>query len=672
MSAEPHPRERRDGHDVRRYLRDLAALTALPAVWRGFDRQRVAEGLCDIVVQVLGSDFVFVRLKDASGKLAIEAQRRGIGPRDATLVEAARRALDEVLAHDDVAAALVVPALLLEGDDGARAIVAPIGLGCEFGVLVAGCTRPGFLGEEDRLLLSAAVNQASSVLQRMATEEAQALLASIVVSSDDAIVSKTLDGVITSWNAGAERLFGYEAAEAVGRSVTLIIPRERWDEERMILDRLRRGERLDHFETVRQAKDGRLIEVSLTVSPMHDAAGRVVGASKVARDISAQKAAERTLREADRRKDEFLAMLAHELRNPLAPIRSAVHILRAKATGAPELTWAGDVIDRQTEQLTRLVDDLLDVSRITRGKIALRKERVNLTDVVRSAIEANRPLLEQRGHQLSIALPSRPVVLDADPTRLAQVLLNLLNNAAKYTDPGGQVSLSAQVEGDRVTVRVADTGIGIPREMLGRVFELFMQGERSLDRAHGGLGIGLTLVQRLVEMHGGTVEARSEGPGRGTEMLVRLPVVVPEEERPRAAADDVSLAAGGGGRRVLVVDDNRDAADSLAMLLRMLGHEVQTAGDGVEAVQAAAAFRSDFVILDIGLPRMDGYEAARRIREEARGREIVLVALTGWGQEDDRRRSHEAGFDHHLTKPVALSSLQELLAVNGVAGGAGD
>jgi len=380
------------------------------------------------------------------------------------------------------------------------------------------------------------------------------------------------------------------------------------------------------------------------------------------------------LREADLRKDEFLAMLAHELRNPLAPIRNAVQIFRGVGPPVPELQWATEVIDRQVHQMTRLVDDLLDVSRITRGKIELRRERVELAAVVSSAVEASRPLIEKLGHELIVSLPPQPVQLDADPTRLAQVLSNLLNNAAKYTDNAGRIRLTAEVQNHHLLIRVKDSGIGIPAEMLPRVFEMFTQVDRSLERAEGGLGIGLTLVHRLVEMHGGTVEARSDGPGKGSEFIVCLPLGVDvNDQEPEGRTDgrtegrtegrmDDERAVAAVTRRILVVDDNWDSAESLVMFLRMLGNDVHTAHDGLEAVEVAATFRPDVVLLDIGLPRLNGYEAARQIREKSGTGEIVLVAVTGWGQDEDRRRSREAGFDYHLTKPVDFDALQRLLA----------
>jgi PAS domain S-box-containing protein len=450
-----------EGRDLRRYLRDLAALTALPAVWAGGDRPRIAESLADVLLKVLPLDFVYVRLNGSKAEGTIEVARTVRGPAAPEEIWAIGSALESSLPCNlSDAAVLSLPHPI--AGSRARAAVTPVGYGCEFGLLVAGSERPDFPAEEDRLLLGVAANQAIVALQRLQADETRGLLAAIIESSEDAIISKTLDGIITSWNAGAERLFEYTADEAVGRSITLIIPTERRHEEDKILERLRRGERIEHFETVRQSKRGRRIDISLTISPVRDGAGRLIGASKIARDITDRKKAEAALREADRRKDEFLAMLAHELRNPLAPIRNAVQILRAKGPPVPELQWAREVIDPQAGQMARLVDDLLDVSRISRGKITLRMERVELAAVVGSAVEASRPLIEKWGHELTVVLPPDPVQLEADPARLTQVLANVLNNAAKYTDQGGQIWLTAEREGDAVLIRVKDTGIGIP------------------------------------------------------------------------------------------------------------------------------------------------------------------------------------------------------------------
>jgi PAS domain S-box-containing protein len=802
------------------------------------------------------------------------------------------------------------------------------------------------------------------ITDRKRADETQARLAAIVESSQDAIISKGIDQRIVSWNTGAERLFGHSAQDAIGQSITLIIPPDRHNEEAAIIERLRRGERIEHYETVRISKAGRLIDVSLTISPVRDGNGRIIGASKIVRDITDRKQIElaisrseaqfrqladalpqliwtarpdgfvdyynerwyeftgfprdefgdqswkpilhpddlqrcvdtyygcirsgklyqiecrfkdrrsdgyrwflsrahpvrdeqgqivrwigtytdiddnkrteettrfladasaalaelsdykRTLQKvaglavphfadwcaidmqeadgtiqrlavshsnpaqievvqdlfrryppqstdphgvmnvlrtgksewmakiqdsllaglardrehfemmrriglksyictplrsrdlilgvitfamaesgriydvkdlaaaedlaqraaiaienanllaalknSDRRKDEFLAMLAHELRNPLAPIRNAVQIFRSERLAVPELLWATDVIDRQVHQMTRLVDDLLDVSRITRGKIELRKEPVELAVVLNNAVEASRPLIEKWGHELTVSIPTEPIVLQADPTRLAQVFLNLLNNAAKYMDSGGHIWVSAERQDEQALIRVLDTGIGIPAEMLSHIFDIFTQVEHSLERSEGGLGLGLTLVQQLVEMHGGSVEACSDGVGKGSEFLVRLPIPVNTHDGeagrvPDGCKSTVALTS----RRILIVDDNRDSADTMGMLLRDMGNEVRTAYDGLEAVAAATAYQPEVVLLDIGLPKLNGYEAARRIRNQPGGDEMLLIALTGWGQEEDRRRSRHAGFDHHLTKPVEFGILEKLLA----------
>ncbi len=366
------------------------------------------------------------------------------------------------------------------------------------------------------------------------------------------------------------------------------------------------------------------------------------------------------LAEADRRKDEFLALLAHELRNPLAPLRNGLQILRLAEGDAVARAQARAMMERQLGHLVRLVDDLLDVSRITRGKMELRRSRVRLEDVVGSAVEAARPLIDAAGHTLDVALPDRPVVLDADLTRLAQVFANLLTNSAKYTPPGGRIWLTAEARDGEVVVAVRDTGIGIPVEALPTIFDMFSQVDRSIEKTTGGLGIGLALVKGLVEMHGGTVTAVSPGPDRGSTFTVRLPVL---DRRPAAAgpATDEN-ALGSAGRRVLVVDDNRDGAESLAMMLRLLGNEAHTAHDGLEAVEAAGRLRPDLILLDIGMPKLNGYDTARRIREQPWGRGVVLVALTGWGQEADRRKSREAGFDAHMTKPIEPGGLEKLLA----------
>ena len=372
----------------------------------------------------------------------------------------------------------------------------------------------------------------------------------------------------------------------------------------------------------------------------------------------------RELREADQRKDEFLAMLAHELRNPLAPIRNALGILQMGKVDAETVGWARSVMERQVQHMARLVDDLLDVSRIMRGKIELHRERIELSAAVERAVETIGPAIDAREHELHVDLPVEPLWINADLIRIAQVLSNLLNNAAKYTEPGGQIWLSAEAEGENVAVRVRDTGIGIAPHMLSRVFELFAQAEQSIDRSQGGLGIGLTLVRQLVELHGGSVDARSEGVGRGSEFIVRLPRV----EAPVGESDGKlgrlppEVRAAATQRRVLVVDDNADAAHTLAVMLQFGRHEVEIAHDGPAALEKVGGFQPDLVLLDIGLPGMNGYEVARQLRAMPDLEQTLLVAMTGYGQEEDRRRSVEAGFDRHLVKPVALATLQEVLS----------
>jgi PAS domain S-box-containing protein len=486
------------------------------------------------------------------------------------------------------------------------------------------------------------------------------LLAAIVTSSNDAIVSKTLDGMITSWNAGAERLFEWSAEEAIGRNITLIIPPDRFAEEERILHQLRRGLRVHDYETMRLAKSGRLVDISVSISPLRDDSGRVVGASKVARDISARKRADAALKEADRRKDEFLATLAHELRNPLAPIRNSLETMALARSKDPVVERAREIMSRQVVHLVRLVDDLLEVSRIERGKVELRSETIELSRVLAMAVETSDPLIDVGGHELILASPREGLTVYADPIRLSQVFANLLNNAAKYTEPGGKIWLSVREEGPVAVISVRDTGVGIAAEMLPRVFEMFLQAHHSQRRAQDGLGIGLSLVRRLVQMHGGSVEARSDGIGCGSEFTVRLPVAS-DDARVRAGTRKASFGESLAPLSVLVADDNQDAADSLGTLLRSMGADVRVVYDGGSALAALETRRPDVALLDIGMPLMDGYELARRIRERSDLGEIVLIALTGWGQVDDKRRALEAGFDHHVGKPADVAELHSLM-----------
>jgi PAS domain S-box-containing protein len=691
----------------------------------------------------------------------------------------------------------------------------------------------------------AASETARDIEAQKLAERATAQLAAIVEFSDDAVVSKTLDGIIQSWNKGAQRIFGYTPEEMIGKPITTIIPPELQGEESMIMERIRNGLPVEHFDTTRIAKDGHRVSISLTVSPIRNAQGKVIGASKIARDVSQRKRAERelvesrrrlaaeaaalvrlseastrlwqsrslasgldevlrtvkeltgatkgnvqlvnagrntlsivaydgfdagflaafehlsmdnsraacgralasggpvaiedvltdpayaeyhdiaraagyravvsvplfgadgsklgaisvhfpsphrpaeaemrrlqlycrqasdfiqrirlehtlrqredALREADSRKNEFLALLAHELRNPIAPIRYALAMMRKPGASAEQRARAEDIIDRQAAHMGRLLDDLLDVSRITRGSLELRKSVTTLDSAVATAVEAAQPFIDAKHHALKIELPDHVVRMEADPARLAQILSNLLINAAKFTPEGGRIELEA-TNGDRdVTVTVRDNGIGIGPELMPRLFTLLAQPQPALDRSENGLGVGLALVRGLVHLHGGTIEARSAGPGRGSEFIVRLPVgaAAAQEEKPHDAGQ-----AGSAGLRVLVVDDNRDAADSCAMLLELSGHRARTAYNGTQALQLGENLLPHVVLLDIGLPDLNGYEVARRIRATAWGAHLPLVAVTGWGKEEDRERAFAAGFDHHLTKPVAPEAVASLV-----------
>ena len=500
----------------------------------------------------------------------------------------------------------------------------------------------------------------------------RARLAAIVDHSADAILTKNLDGIIQSWNAAAERLFGYRAEDIVGRSMRTLLPADRVSEEDDILARLREGQNIERFETIRIAKDGRPIHVAVSVSPVCDADGRVIGASTIAHDISDAVAARQALaaereryrqvadelKQADRRKDEFLAILSHELRNPLAPIRLAVGMLRSAGPGRADLEALQSVIDRQTRQLARLLDDLLDVSRINSGKISLRRDRISMALAIASAIETVRPLIESQGQELSVEYSDPHLDVDGDLGRLSQVFSNLLNNASKYTERGGRIAIRVERVDQEIVVKVSDTGIGIDPSQLPHVFDMFVQVDSSTDRARGGLGVGLSLAKTLVELHGGRIEAESEGLGRGSVFVVRLPAAA---HLPRDGQSSSPPAPGSSSTyRILVGDDNVDSAMILAAALNHSGHEVATAHDGHAILAEATRFHPDVALLDIGLPGLDGYEVARRLRQ-VRGETLTLIAITGWGQEEDKRRAQEAGFDRHLTKPVDLSTLEDLI-----------
>jgi PAS domain S-box-containing protein len=406
--------------------------------------------------------------------------------------------------------------------------------------------------------------------------------------------------------------------------------------------------------------DGSVLYVQNDVEPLYDTHGQIYGCVSVCVDLTDRKLAEMGLRDADRRKDEFLATLSHELRNPLAPIRSAIEVIRL-ARGDQELVErARATMERQLLHLVRITDDLLDVARITQDKVQLRRERLDLRAVLQSAIEATRPMIDAQSHTLTVQLPEGPIWAELDFTRIAQALSNLLSNAAKYTEPGGQITVAASSDASAATITVTDTGIGIPPMLLSRIFDMFTQLQAHRDRTYGGLGIGLTLARRLVQLHGGTITASSEGPGRGSQFTIRLPVETLAKGTETQPGGD-EAAPRKAGCRVLIAEDSPDAAEMMSLMLRIKGHDVRVAVDGEQAVTIGRQFEPQIAFVDIGMPRMDGFEVARQLRDLL-GRRVLLVALTGWGQDEDRRRSREAGFDHHLTKPPEPEVLDQLIA----------
>ncbi len=505
-----------------------------------------------------------------------------------------------------------------------------------------------------------AVRQRAAGVLHAERERFRATLTSI----GDAVMVTDTHGRVTLLNPVARALTGWEG-DAIGRpieEVFRIVNEETRDTvENPVTKVLREGAVVGLANhTVLIGRDGHEIPIDDRAAPIHDGRGRLAGVVLVFRDITERRAGERALRDNDRRKDEFLAMLAHELRNPLAPIRNAAHTLGLLGNPDDRVQWVSGVIERQVELMTRLVDDLLDVSRITSGKIALRREPVAIGAVIAQAVETARPAAESRKETLEVAVAADVGWVDGDRARLVQAVGNLLDNAIKYTEEGGHIRLSARAEADEVAIAVRDTGVGIPADLLPHVFDLFTQADRSLERRQGGLGIGLTLVRRLVEMHGGRVEAASEGPGRGSEFAIRLPRLALDAPVPAPApAPD---RPSGPARRVLVVDDQPDSTDSLALLLRLRGHEVRTASDGSSALEEFVRYRPEVVFLDLGLPGLSGYDVARRLRAMPEARDVRLVALTGYGTEADRERTRAVGFDVHLAKPVDPHAVESLLA----------
>jgi PAS domain S-box-containing protein len=478
------------------------------------------------------------------------------------------------------------------------------------------------------------------------------------------------DGIVLRVNQTELDLLGYSRDEYVGHHISKFHADKPVIDD--ILGKLSCGECLQGYEARLRCKDGSIKHVLISSNVLWED-GKFIHTRCFTRDVTAQKKAElavreevavrqqaeAALREADRRKDEFLATLAHELRNPLAPIRQAALISKAPDATDAQKRWSHDVISRQVHHMSLLLDDLLDVSRITRGKLELRTEMTELAAVVDAAVEAARPIIDARRHRFTIALPDEPIMFGADPLRLAQVLSNLLTNAAKYTDPAGDIRLEAQTDGESVTITVTDTGIGMSSEAISRAFIMFSQVASGRDRSEGGLGIGLSLAKGLVELHGGTIEAKSAGPGQGSAFIVQLPRrTINDAKRPSARHIPEAKPV---KRRILIADDNRDAAESLAVLLRMDGHQVTLAHSGRDALATFNALLPEVAVLDIGMPELDGYEVARQVRQQSLGRSVTLIAVTGWGQEADKARALAAGFNHHFTKPVEPDQLSRLL-----------
>jgi PAS domain S-box-containing protein len=518
-----------------------------------------------------------------------------------------------------------------------------------------------------------ALSQTRTLAQRRAREQQQEAssqrdhLRTTLSCMADGVLVTDLNGRVTLINSTAEAMTGWKSAEAKGRHWREIfaVRTENGDNvtDRPIDDALELC-RIVHetMPIVLTPRTGLKVPIAYSAAPVQDSAGLLKGAVLIFRDESERRRTELALRNADRRKDEFLATLAHELRNPLAPISMGLELLEVSADDRHASDEVRSMMRRQTRHMVRLIDDLLDVSRITRGKLELRRSQIELAEVVRNAVEATRPLMNDAGHQLAVRLPEKPVILYADSSRITQVLTNLLNNAAKYTPPQGQIELAAIHNHAEVSIVISDTGVGIPSDKLDCVFDMFAQINETSEYGHTGLGIGLALVKRLVEMHGGEVDVQSRGHSLGTTVRVRLPVLPEAGQGEEGAPRTGHNLSQNMKRRVLVVDDNADALKSLSSMVTLMGNEVRQATDGLEAVEIAKTFQPEIVLMDLGMPNLNGYEAAQRIRQEIWGSDMALVATTGWGQDEDRRRTTEAGFDCHLVKPIELGLLRELLA----------
>jgi PAS domain S-box-containing protein len=499
------------------------------------------------------------------------------------------------------------------------------------------------------------------------SEERFRLLVEGVV--DYAIYMLDPEGMITSWNAGAQRMKGYGRTDIIGKHFSRFYAQEDIDAGKP-WEELATARRTGRAEDVgwRLKKNGERFWARVVVTALYDSNGHLRGFAKVTQDLSERRHIQ-DLEKAARNVNEFIGMLAHELRNPLAPIRSAVEVMAKLPSGHPAHETMRETIDRQSEQLCRIVDDLIDITRITRGALSMQHAPTDMAQVVRSAVETATPAIEAGKHSLDVDLPPEPLVVPGDAFRLTQILTNVLNNAARYTAEGGSIGVRARAESGSAVLTVRDTGRGIEPDMIERIFDMFVQGRAPLQRVGGGLGIGLALARRLAELHGGSLRAHSEGENKGSEFTLRLPLVsswqtFASEDAPRPTEAAVPPVV---PRRVLVVDDNVDAATTLEMLLKSLGHETCVVHDGVAALERVATFRPDIVLLDIGMPGLDGYEVARRLQTLKKDRPFRIVAVTGWGQQADRAKSKEAGFDLHLVKPVDVNDLARALTERGGA-----
>jgi PAS domain S-box-containing protein len=491
-------------------------------------------------------------------------------------------------------------------------------------------------------------------------EEARAYLAAIVESSDDAIISKDLNGIIKTWNKGAERLFGYTAEEARGKSIKIIIPPHLFAEEDQILRKIRSGERIEHYETMRCDKRGKEIDISLTISPLKDRKGRVIGASKIARDISEHKRLEKTLKEMNERKDEFLAVLSHELRNPLTAIHSGFALLHRTNYDPATIRQTLEIIERQTQHIHHLADDLMDITRINQGKIPLHLEPMPIRSAICLALESCEEALKNKHHRLVLNLPEEPIFILGDITRVAQIMINIFGNAIKYTPANGKITISVGKTETEAHIKVQDTGIGIPPEMLDRAFEMFRRVENNSSLSVDGLGVGLGIAKKLAEMHGGKITPANTSEA-GCEFIISFPRIADpapaaETENHPAPNDTVS------GKRILIIDDNCDAARVFEKLLSMEGYNVRTATDGETGIEIAFQFQPDVCLCDIGLPHMNGYQVAEYLKETMP--EMLLIALTGWGRPEDVSHARETGFNHHVVKSTCIDEILTLVKEN--------